>query len=85
MLSKHQVRTWPSLRMTPIYTPLTAKRVMLQRGLTSMEWWCELLNIKINEDKTRDISFAREDGPAKSCLTLKGLNITIVNQKNISV
>jgi hypothetical protein len=31
----------------------------LQRGLRSMETWCERWNIKINENKTRGIYFSR--------------------------
>jgi hypothetical protein len=31
----------------------------LQRGLNSVETWCERWNIKINEDKTRGIYFSR--------------------------
>jgi hypothetical protein len=35
----------------------------LQRGLSSMEAWCERWNIKINEDKTRGIYFSRSRRP----------------------
>jgi hypothetical protein len=31
----------------------------LQRGLSSMETWCECWNIKINEDNTERIYFSR--------------------------
>jgi hypothetical protein len=44
----------------------------LQRGLSSMETWCERWNIKINEDKTRGIYFSRCRRPPESRLTLNG-------------
>jgi hypothetical protein len=43
----------------------------LQRGLSSMETWCERWNIKIYEDKTRGIYFSRRL-PPESHLTLNG-------------
>jgi hypothetical protein len=51
----------------------------LQRGLSSMETWCERWNIKINEDKTRRIYFSRSRRPSESPLTLNGRNIPLVN------
>ncbi|PNF41415.1 hypothetical protein B7P43_G14387 [Cryptotermes secundus] len=51
----------------------------LQRGLSSMETWCERWNIKINEDKTRGVYFSRGRRPPESCLTLNGRNIPFVN------
>jgi hypothetical protein len=53
--------------------------IKLQRGLSSMEAWCERWNIKINEDKTRGIYFSRSRGPPESHLTLNGRNIPFVN------
>jgi hypothetical protein len=50
----------------------------LQRGLSSMEAWCERWNIKINEDKTRGIYFSRSRRPPESPLTLNGKNIPFV-------
>jgi hypothetical protein len=44
----------------------------LQRGLSSMETWCERWNIKINEDKTRGIYFSRSRRPPEPHLTLNG-------------
>jgi hypothetical protein len=52
----------------------------LQRGLTSVESWCERWNIKINEDKTQAICFSRGHRPVETCLTLNGRNIPSVNQ-----
>jgi hypothetical protein len=52
----------------------------LQRGLTSVESWCERWNIKINEDKTQAIYFSRRHRPVEICLTLNGRNIPFVNQ-----
>jgi hypothetical protein len=51
----------------------------LQRGLTSVGSWCEHWNIKINEDKTQTIYFSRGNGPPDTSLTLKELNIPLVN------
>jgi hypothetical protein len=53
--------------------------IKLQRGLSSMETWCEHWNIKINEDKTRGIYFSRSRRPPESHLTLNGRNIPFVN------
>jgi hypothetical protein len=50
----------------------------LQRGLSSMETWCERWDIKINEDKTQGIYFSRSHRP-ESHLTLNGRNIPFVN------
>jgi hypothetical protein len=52
----------------------------LQRGLTSVESWCERWNIKINEDKTQAIYFSRGYIPVGTCLTLNGRNISFVHQ-----
>jgi hypothetical protein len=54
----------------------------LQRGLSSMETWCERWNIKINEDKTRGIYFSRSPRPPESLLTLNLRNIPFVNSVN---
>jgi hypothetical protein len=35
----------------------------LQRGLRSMETWCERWNIKMNEDMTQGIYFSRSRRP----------------------
>jgi hypothetical protein len=51
----------------------------LQRGLSSMETWCERWNIKINEDKTQGIYFYRTRRPPESHLTLNGRNIPFLN------
>jgi hypothetical protein len=50
----------------------------LQRGLTSMEAWCERWNVKINEDKTQAVYFSRSRRLPESCLTLNGRNIPFV-------
>jgi hypothetical protein len=44
----------------------------LQRGLNTLEEWCEKWNIKINEDKTRAVYFSKRLRSVESCLTLKG-------------
>jgi hypothetical protein len=51
----------------------------LQRGLSSMETWCEGWNIKINEEKTRRIYFSCSPRPPESQLILNGRNIPFVN------
>jgi hypothetical protein len=51
----------------------------LQRGLSSMETWCERWNIKINEEKTRGIYFSRSHLPPESRLTLNGRDIPYIN------
>jgi hypothetical protein len=51
----------------------------LQRGLSSMETWCERWNVQINEEKTREIYISRNRGPPDSHLTLNGRNILFVN------
>jgi hypothetical protein len=51
----------------------------IQRGLDSIAAWCKRLNIKINEDKTRAIDFARRNRPPDSLLTLSGWNIPFIN------
>jgi hypothetical protein len=51
----------------------------LQRGLSSIEAWCEHWNIKINEDKTRGIYFSRSRRPRESRLILYGKIIPFVN------
>jgi hypothetical protein len=50
----------------------------LQCGLNSMATWCELWNIKINEDKTRAIYFSHRIRTPESLLTLHGRNIPFV-------
>jgi hypothetical protein len=52
----------------------------LQRGLTSVQSWCERWNIKINAQKTQATCFSRGNRRAESHLTLKGRNIPFVNQ-----
>jgi hypothetical protein len=44
----------------------------LQRGLSSMETWCERWYIKINEAKTQGIYFSHSRRPPVSHLTLNG-------------
>jgi hypothetical protein len=51
----------------------------LQRGLRSMETWCERWNIKIYEDKIREIYYSRSRRPPESHLTLNGRKIPFVN------
>jgi hypothetical protein len=51
----------------------------LQRGLNTMEKWCEQWNIKINEDKTRAVYFSRRLARGEACLILKGQIIEFVN------
>jgi hypothetical protein len=51
----------------------------LQRGLRSMETWCERWNIKINEDKSQGVYFSHSRRPPDSYLTLNGINIPFVN------
>jgi len=50
----------------------------LQRGLTSLESWCERWNIKTNEDKPRAIYFSHRRRPLEAHLTLKGGHIPFV-------
>jgi hypothetical protein len=58
----------------------------LQRGLGSLETWCERWNIKIIEDKTQGIYFSRSHRPPESRLTLNGQDIPFVNSaKYLSV
>jgi hypothetical protein len=51
----------------------------LQRGLDTLEVWCERWDIKINEDKTQAIYFSHQRAPPESLLTLHGRNIPFVN------
>jgi hypothetical protein len=51
----------------------------VQSGLNSMSAWCERLNIKIIEEKTRAIYFSHQRRPLDSLLTLNGRNIPFVN------
>jgi hypothetical protein len=51
----------------------------LQRGLSSMETWCERWNIKINEEKTQAIYFSHSRRPPVSHLKLNERNIPFVN------
>jgi hypothetical protein len=48
-----------------------------QRGLSSIETWCERWNINFNEDKTQGVYFSRSRRPAESYLTLNGRNIPL--------
>jgi hypothetical protein len=58
----------------------------LQRGLTSMEAWCEHWNIKINEDKTQAICLSHRRAPVRTHLTFKERNIPFVKKvKYLSV
>jgi hypothetical protein len=51
----------------------------LQRGLNTMEKWCEQWNTKTNEDKTRAVYFSTRLRRGEACLTLKGQIIEFVN------
>jgi hypothetical protein len=51
----------------------------LQRGVSSMETWCERWNMKINENKRQRIYFSHSRRPSKSHLTLNGRNIPFAN------
>jgi hypothetical protein len=51
----------------------------IQRGLNSRAAWCKHWNIKINEDKTREIYFTCRNRPPDSLLTSNGRNIQFVN------
>jgi hypothetical protein len=44
-----------------------------------METWCEILNFKINEEKTLGTYFSGIRRPPESHLTLNGRNIPFVN------
>jgi hypothetical protein len=50
-----------------------------QRGLSSIESWCERCNIKINADKTRATYFFSRLRPVEAYLILKGRNSPFVN------
>jgi len=52
----------------------------LQRGLITLEEWCEKRNIKINKDITRAVYFSKRLRLVESCLTLKGRAITFVSE-----
>jgi hypothetical protein len=52
----------------------------LKRSLAAMEAWCEVWNIKINEDKSQAICFSHRRGPVGTHLTLKGRNIPFVKE-----
>jgi hypothetical protein len=54
----------------------------LQRGLISMEVWCDHWNININEDKIQAIYFSHRCWPVDAQLRLKGRNIPSVNEAN---
>jgi hypothetical protein len=45
----------------------------------TMVAWCECWNIKINEDKTREIYFSYKRAPPESRLKFNGWNIPFVN------
>jgi hypothetical protein len=51
----------------------------LQRGLSSMETWCERQNIKLNEEKTRGIYFSHRRGLPESHIILNERNISFAN------
>jgi hypothetical protein len=51
----------------------------VQRGLTSMESWCESSNMKIDEDKIQAIYFSHRRIPVEAHFTLKGGNIAFSN------
>jgi hypothetical protein len=51
----------------------------LERGLTSMETWCERWNIRINEDMTQGVYFSHSRRSPESYLTLNEINIPFVN------
>jgi hypothetical protein len=53
----------------------------LQRGLSSIETWCECWNIKINEDRI-GLYFCHRLRPPEAQLTLNGRNIPFVNYLN---
>jgi hypothetical protein len=65
------------INYTPQKEGFTVRK--LQRGLSSMEAWCERWNIKINEDKTQGIYFSHSRRPPVSHLTLNGRDIPFVN------
>lgn len=52
----------------------------LQRGLSSMDSWCERSGIKIDEDKTWAMCFSRSLKPVDACLTLNGREILFTNE-----
>jgi hypothetical protein len=43
-----------------------------------MSAWCERLNFKVNEDKTKAIYFSHQTRPPGSLLTMNGRNIPFV-------
>jgi hypothetical protein len=51
----------------------------LHRDLSAIETWCERLNIKINEDKTKAIYFSHRFRPPETHLTLNVPNIPFVD------
>jgi hypothetical protein len=51
----------------------------LQRGLTSMDSWCERWNMQINEDKTQAICFSHRRSQVEAYLILKGRCIPFGN------
>jgi hypothetical protein len=51
----------------------------LHQGLSAIETWCELWNIKVNEDKTRAIYFSHRLRSPGAYLTLNGRNISFIN------
>jgi hypothetical protein len=51
----------------------------LQRGLTSVDSWCERWNVKINEDKSQIIYFSHRQRAIVAYVTLKGRHIPFVN------
>jgi hypothetical protein len=51
----------------------------LQRGLISVDTWCERRYIKTNQDKTRGFYFFRRRRPPQCHFTLNGRHIPFVN------
>jgi hypothetical protein len=51
----------------------------LQRGLISMESWCERWNMKITDDKTQTIYFSHRRRPVEVFLILKRRHIPLIN------
>jgi hypothetical protein len=67
---------------TCIYATEKYERCVLckvQRGLTAVNSWCELSNIKINEGKTQAIYFSKRLIVHDDVLQLKGRDIPFVN------
>jgi hypothetical protein len=69
--------------MIRVYIKQIAERIYvlgkLQRGLASLESWCERWNIKINEDKSQAFKFSHRRRPVQTSLTLKRRHIPFVD------